>query len=59
MKNIKINRKKLYSLYMKEVNLIADVFEEKSHFTPEELIGIVAKVLEENPELITERGYRI
>ena len=59
MKNIKINRKKLYSLYMKEVNFIADIFEEKSHFTPEELIGIVSKVLEENPELITEKGYKI
>gem|GEM_PF-6748026 len=44
---------------MKEVNLIADMFEEKSHFTPEELIGIVAKVLEENPELITQKGYKI
>jgi len=59
MKNIKINREKLFKLYMKEVNRIADIFEDKSQFTPEELIGIVAQVLEENPTLITEKGYKI
>jgi hypothetical protein len=59
MKNIKINREKLFKLYMKEVNRIADIFEDKSTFTPEELIVIVAQVLEDNPNLITEKGYNI
>ena len=59
MKNIKINTEKLFKLYMKEVNRIADIFEDKSQFTPEELIGIVAQVLEENPTLITEKAYKI
>ena len=44
---------------MKEINRIADICEDKSHFTPEELVGIVAQVLEENPNLITEKGYEI
>jgi len=59
MKNIKINRKNLYSLYMEKVNRICDLFEDKSHFTPQELIGIVAEVLESNPEIITENKQRL
>ena len=59
MKNIKVNREKLYKLYIKEVNRICDLFEDKSHFTPKELIGIVAEVLEKNPEVITEKKYGI
>lgn len=59
MKNIKVNREKLYKLYIKEVNRICDLFEDKSHFTPKELIGIVAEVMEKNPELITEKKYGI
>ena len=59
MKNIKINKKELYSLYMEEVNRICDLFEDKSHFTPQELIGIVAEVLESNPEIITEKKPRL
>jgi hypothetical protein len=59
MKNIKVNREKLYKLYIKEVNRICDLFEDKSHFTPKELIGIVSEVLEKNPEVITEKKYGI
>lgn len=59
MKNIKINREKLYSLYMKEVNRISDLLEDKSHFTPEELIGIVAGVLEANTDIIETEKYKI
>jgi hypothetical protein len=61
MKNaqIKIDKEKLHSLYMKEVNRIADIFEDKSHFGPEELIAIVAGVLEKNPEIIIEKKPRL
>jgi len=59
MKNLKINRKKLFSLYMREINRISDLLEDKSHFTPEELIGIVADVLEKSPEIIEEKKLRI
>ena len=59
MKNIKVNREKLYKLYIKEVSRICDLFEDKSHFTPKELIGIVSEVLEKNPEVITEKKYGI
>jgi hypothetical protein len=59
MKNIKINRERLFELYMDEVHRISEENEDKSHFTPEELIGIVSNVLETNPKLITEKGYSI
>jgi hypothetical protein len=59
MKKIKINRKKLFSLYMREVERISDLYEDKSYFTPEELIGIVADVLEKTPEIIEEKKPRI
>jgi hypothetical protein len=59
MKNIKVNRKKLHSLYMQEVNRIADLFEDKSHFTPEELIDIVSSVIEANADIVQEEKYKI
>lgn len=61
MKNsqIKIDKEKLYSLYMKEINRICDLFEDKSQFSPKELIGIVSDVLEQNPELIKQKGPRL
>ena len=59
MKDIIINREKLFELYMDEVHRISEELEDKSHFTPEELIDIVSNVLETNPKLITEKGYRI
>ena len=61
MKNakIKIDKERLYSLYIKEINRICDLFEDKSHFTPKELIGIVAQVLEKNPDIIEEKKPRL
>jgi len=44
---------------MREINRISDLLEDKSHFTPEELIGIVADVLEKSPEIIEEKKLRI
>jgi hypothetical protein len=49
---MKIDRKKLYQFYMDEVNHIIDECDWKTHFTPEEIIGIVSSVIEKNPELI-------
>jgi hypothetical protein len=56
MKKIKINKEKLYSLYMEEVNRISDLFEDKSYFSAQDLIGIVSDILEKNPKLITENN---
>lgn len=46
-------------MYMKEIEEICDLFEDKSHFTPEEIVGIISDILEKNPELIDERVYKI
>jgi hypothetical protein len=59
MKNIKINKERLHRLYMKEVHRISGLFEDRSNFTAEELIGIVSNVLEKNPDLIEEKKPRL
>lgn len=43
---MKINRKKLLKLYLAKVNEIADLDEEKSIFSPEECVNIIADILE-------------
>ena len=49
---MKINRRKLLKLYLKRINEIAELYEEKSVFSPEECVGLVAEVLEGNSDLI-------
>lgn len=49
---LKIDRKKLHELYMKEVSDICDRCEWVSTVTPEMCVGIVSDVLEKHPELI-------
>jgi hypothetical protein len=51
--NMKINKEELYKLYMKEVEAICEVCDWKTSFSAEECVNIVAYLLEENPELIT------
>ncbi len=50
---IKINKEKLYELYMKEVESICEVYDWKTSFSAEECVNIVSYLLEEHPELIT------
>ena len=50
---MKINKEKLHELYMKEVDLIFEVCDWKTHFTAQECVYLVLRVLEQNPELIT------
>ena len=49
---MKINRQKLLKLYLKRINEIAEACEDKSVFSPEECVGLVAEVLEGNPKLL-------
>ena len=49
---MKINKEKLYRLYMKEVETICEVCDWKTHFTAEECVNIVSHLLERNPDLI-------
>ncbi len=49
---ITVNRKKLYTLYMEEVDRISDECEWVSTFTPKDIINIISNILESNPKLI-------
>lgn len=50
---MKINKEKLYKLYMQEVEAICEVCDWKTSFSASECVNIVAYLLELNPELIT------
>lgn len=50
--NIKIDTEKLYQLYMDWVDRVCEDIEWKTHFGPEEIVDAIAKILEQNPELI-------
>ena len=39
---------------MEKVNRIVEECDWKTHFTPEEVVGLVVSILEENPELIDD-----
>lgn len=49
---MKIDRKNLYKLYMEKVDKIAEECDWKTHFTPEEVVGLISTILEENPQII-------
>jgi len=49
---MKINKEKLYKLYMQEVEAICEVYDWKTHFTAQECVNLVSYLLEENPDLI-------
>jgi len=49
---MKINRKQLYKLYMKKVDEISETCDWKSEFGPEEIVGLISDILEENNNLI-------
>ena len=48
---MKINREKLYTRYMAEVDNICEVCDWKTHFGPEEIVNIIAFLLETDPDL--------
>ena len=48
---MKIDKQKLYKLYMQEINRICDLCEDKSSFSPKEIVGIIAEIIEKNPNL--------
>jgi hypothetical protein len=51
---MKINRDELYKLYMEWVNEVADEFDWKTHFGPEEIVHSIANILETNSQLIQD-----
>jgi hypothetical protein len=48
---MKINREELYKLYMEWVEQVTDECDWKTSFGPEEIVGAIATILENNPHL--------
>ena len=49
---MKINKFKLFELYMNKVSEISDICDWKSVFGPEEIVNLIAEIIENNKELI-------
>lgn len=49
---MKIDRTKLYNLYMDKVSEISETCDWKSVFGPEEIVNLIAEIIEHNPELV-------
>lgn len=49
-----IDKEALYELYMKKVNQIAEDCDWVASFGPEEIVNMIANILETNPQLISE-----
>lgn len=56
---MKINKEKLFELYMAEVNKISEECDWKTSFGPKEIISIVASILEKNEDLIESNANLI
>lgn len=50
-----IDRQKLLFLYMAEVSEIANKCENKSIFQPQEIVGLICDILEENNSLVIDK----
>jgi hypothetical protein len=53
-KKLKINTEELYKLYMEWVDDVSEVCDWKTHFTPDEIVDAIAKILEDNPNLVSQ-----
>ena len=51
MTKMKINREELYKLYMEWVEQVTEECDWKTSFGPEEIVGAIATILENNPHL--------
>jgi hypothetical protein len=52
LKEVSIDKKELYKLYMEWVNQVTEECDWKTHFEPEEIVYSIANILENNPDLI-------
>ena len=53
---MKINRKKLYNLYMQRVNKIAEECDWVTNFGPKEIVEIMCNVIETNIDTLIEKS---
>ena len=54
---MKINKEELLELYMEWVNKVAEDFDWKTTFGPEEIVHSIANIIEKNPQLIQVSPY--
>ena len=53
---MKINREELYKLYMEWVEQVTEECDWKTSFGPEEIVGAIADILENNPHLYEKKS---
>jgi hypothetical protein len=51
---VKVARAKLLSLYLQKCDKIAEDFDWVTHFTATDVVFIIAQILEENPDLVSD-----
>ena len=56
---MKINKEELYKLYMEWVDKVTEECDWKTSFTPEEIVGAIATILENNPHLYMNNEKKI
>jgi hypothetical protein len=49
---MKVNKEKLYELYMNWVDEVTDICDWKTSFGPEEIVHAIGVIIETNPDLI-------
>ena len=52
---MKINREDLLKLYIKEIEQISESFDWKTQFGPEEIVNLIAGIIEKHPILLSEK----
>lgn len=52
---MKINRQKLYEVYMYKVDEICEICDWKTQFGPQEIVSLICDILEDTPVLIENK----
>ena len=55
-KKMKIDKEKLFELYMQWVDEVLDECDWKTSFEPEEIVYAIAAILENNPKILNKNG---
>lgn len=53
---MKINREDLLKLYIVEIEHISESFDWKTQFGPEEIVNLIADIIEKHPILLSEKN---
>lgn len=57
--DIKIDREKLYELYMDKIDHIADNCDWVTNFTPRDIISIISTIIELHPDVISRDNVHL